>query len=482
MPRRLRVVLHVALFCASMFGFSVLPGTANPDGRGDFVASVEMIALNDVDVWPEPGYAQPALERLESGASIKALDHHRGGKWLEIAYNGKRGYIMARPGDFRIIHKKTNTGSREPSGPKNSLEIVEDQAEKIADEIKKSMDKVDEFNMRETSIIDYLNRTDRDIYFLRGKVEGIKSELSNLKKKIVLERKTFEILKQKLDISEKYATARLVALYKFNCLGSLRMMASSESLNEFFQQKMAIQRLLANDERAMENFVRDKKRVLKALDQFNGQKKKKRDLEYSLSNEIVEILHSKGRKTSLLEKIRMEKAYHIASVKSLNMAATDLSAKIKSFKLNKRKAASEEGAEKMGFTAHKGLLEMPVKGKIINRFGLYKSTEFNIENFRRGIDIKSDMGEPIHAVFQGRVLYSKWFKGYGNIIIIDHGAGYYTLYAHLEKLHKKKGDGVRTGEVIATVGDSGSIVGAALYFEVRHHGKPIDPMQWIKRG
>ena len=472
--------VRVVLLCAAISGFAVFAEAASPGG-GALHSSVEMVILNGVDVWPEPGWDKPSLERLEIGAKIKAI-HHPGGKWIEINYNGKTGYIIAKPGDLSVIRQKAKTRGDEAPDQKNSRKTVEDQAEKIADEIKKSMDKVDEFTLRETSVIDYLNGIDRDIYFLRGKVRGIKSELSSLKPKIARQRESLEILKQKLTISERYAKARLVALYKFNCLGSLRMMASAESLNEFFQQKMALQRFLANDQRAMEVFVRDKNRVLKALKRFNSQKKKKRDLEYSLSNEIVEMLNVKGRKASLLEKIRMEKAYHLASIKSLNRAATDLSAKIESIKSDEKEAARKADADKMGFTDHKGLLEMPVKGKIINQFGLYKSTEFNIENFRRGIDIKSDMGEPIHAVFQGRVLYSRWFKGYGNIIIIDHGKGYYTLYAHLEKLHKKKGDDVSTGEVIATVGDSGSIVGAALYFEVRHHGKPIDPMQWIKRG
>jgi septal ring factor EnvC (AmiA/AmiB activator) len=134
------------------------------------------------------------------------------------------------------------------------------------------------------------------------------------------------------------------------------------------------------------------------------------------------------------------------------------------------------------FIAFKGLLNMPVKGKIITRFGPHKNNKFNVVNFRSGIDIKSDRGEPIRAVSFGRVLYAGWFKGYGNMIIIDHGDNYYTIYAHAEELFKSKGDAVETDEVIATVGDSGSMIGPSLYFEVRHHGKPVDPLKWIEKG
>ncbi len=134
------------------------------------------------------------------------------------------------------------------------------------------------------------------------------------------------------------------------------------------------------------------------------------------------------------------------------------------------------------FTDLKGLLIMPVNGKIIEFFGPYTNTEFNLVNFRSGINISAERGEPIRAVYKGKTLYASWFKGYGNMIIIDHGDHYYTLYAHAEELFKKKGDPVEAGEVIATVGDTGSMAKPGLHFEVRYHGKPIDPAPWINQG
>lgn len=125
---------------------------------------------------------------------------------------------------------------------------------------------------------------------------------------------------------------------------------------------------------------------------------------------------------------------------------------------------------------------MPVKGKIISFFGPFKNKKFNVINFQSGIKIKSDRGEPIRAVSDGHVLYASWFKGYGNMIIIDHGDSYYTVYAHAEELFTTKGTRVETGQVVATVGDSGSMIGPNLHFEIRHHGKPIDPLKWIKKG
>ena len=137
-------------------------------------------------------------------------------------------------------------------------------------------------------------------------------------------------------------------------------------------------------------------------------------------------------------------------------------------------------ATQQAFNQLKGLLNLPVSGKIVSSYGHYRNVEFNVMNCRSGVLIRADRGEPIHAVANGTTLFADWFKGYGNMLIIDHGHSYCTLYAHMEELFKKKGDTVESGEVIATVGDSGTLSGPGLYFEVRHHGKPEDPLQWLK--
>jgi septal ring factor EnvC (AmiA/AmiB activator) len=79
------------------------------------------------------------------------------------------------------------------------------------------------------------------------------------------------------------------------------------------------------------------------------------------------------------------------------------------------------------------------------------------------------------------VIYADWFKGYSNMVIIDHGQHYYTLSAQLDEILKKTGDTVFAGEVIGTVGDTGTLTGPGLYFEIRHHGKPLDPVVWFKK-
>jgi murein DD-endopeptidase MepM/ murein hydrolase activator NlpD len=114
-------------------------------------------------------------------------------------------------------------------------------------------------------------------------------------------------------------------------------------------------------------------------------------------------------------------------------------------------------------------------------FGEQVHPRFGTRTFRNGIDIEAGEGSEILAVYAGQVVYTGWFKGYGNLIILDHGNEYYTLYAHAAEIRVKEGDQVRQGQMIGTVGDTGSLAGSRLYFEVRSQGRPQDPAGWLEQ-
>ena len=128
-----------------------------------------------------------------------------------------------------------------------------------------------------------------------------------------------------------------------------------------------------------------------------------------------------------------------------------------------------------GFFQAKGSLPWPVKGKPIAFFG-DKRADSGIA--WEGITLAASMGEPIKAVFSGRVVFSDWFQGQGLLLIIDHGQGYLSLYSHNQSLLKNTGAMVVGGETIATAGNSGGQPQSGLYFEIRHKGEPQNPEHW----
>jgi murein DD-endopeptidase MepM/ murein hydrolase activator NlpD len=135
----------------------------------------------------------------------------------------------------------------------------------------------------------------------------------------------------------------------------------------------------------------------------------------------------------------------------------------------------------VGFGELRGRLPWPTDGRVISAFGPQVHPRFGTKTFRNGVDIEAAGGTDVAAVYAGHVVYTGWFKGYGNLIILDHGNEYYTLYAHVAEILVKEGDDVRPAQRIGTVGDTGSLAGPRLYFEVRYQGKPQDPEHWLRQ-
>ncbi len=141
-------------------------------------------------------------------------------------------------------------------------------------------------------------------------------------------------------------------------------------------------------------------------------------------------------------------------------------------------AVPEAGADGSSAFSHlKGLLHLPVKGELMNRFGALR--EEGGPSWK-GVFIRAVAGAEVRAVATGRVVFADWLRGFGNLIILDHGQGYMSLYSNNESLYKQAGDAVKTGDAVASVGNSGGQAEPGVYFELRFKSRPINPMDWVK--
>jgi murein hydrolase activator len=128
------------------------------------------------------------------------------------------------------------------------------------------------------------------------------------------------------------------------------------------------------------------------------------------------------------------------------------------------------------FDALKGRLKLPVRGELINRYGTPREESGSTW---KGLFIRAADGDMVHAVADGRVVYADWLRGFGNLLILDHGKGYMSLYANNDGLLRQVGEKVRSGDPLASVGNAGVQPDSGLYFELRRDGKPFDPMRWV---
>ena len=139
---------------------------------------------------------------------------------------------------------------------------------------------------------------------------------------------------------------------------------------------------------------------------------------------------------------------------------------------------ADASAASKAFASLKGRLRLPVKGELMNRYGSPREdggTKWS------GLFIRTGTGELVRAVADGRVVYADWLRGFGNLLILDHGSGYMSLYGYNEGLLRQVGERVSGGDPVTQVGASGGAEESGLYFELRHDGRPFDPMRWVAR-
>jgi len=419
----------------------------------------------DLDLRLNPRAQSPITASLKKGCQVTVVS--REGQWLKVVCDGQTGFT---PNSARLIRLLSENAQDVPQKRKTIDQDIENLTRKVRD-----------YSEAEKSVIADLNQTARRLNDLSLQMAQYQTELAAIEKKISGIQEESVALAQKIQALEKDVSLRLIALYKLYRLGQLNILGSARSIHGFIQRKTAFQYILADDQRLMQALSDSRNQMESLIRDLALQKDEKARIQKELQIQEGTLKTENAQREQMLSKIQNHKKLALAAIDALKEAAEELDRKIEDFAAEPA-APLEKYAPDEDFTKLKGLLNMPVKGIIAGAFGHYLNPRFNVENFRSGIEIKAEKGEPVRAVCKGRVVYAQWFQNYGNMIIIDHGKGYYTVYAYAEELFKARGDPVETGEVIATVGDTGSMAGCALYFEIRRNGKPVNPAEWIKKS
>ena len=337
-------------------------------------------------------------------------------------------------------------------------------------------------------ILRNLEQKESDLGRLSRDLHGVESSLGRTGREI--QKVTEEANRKRTEIER-----RLASLYKAGELGALRMFFSAESFPQLAENIRYMRSILENDKRIFVEYNQkiDQLKSLKADLERDALKKER--IMTGIEQKKREIEEEKGKKAAYLGKVRQDRKSYEASLKELQANASRLQAMITRLNaLSRRKLTSRHekpGARlkplaelppvpDRGFASQKGRLSFPVRGEIIESYGKHKHPEFNSFTFSKGLSMSASSGSEIKAIYEGTVIFADYFKGFGNMIIVDHGGGYFSLYAHASRLAKKVGVEVARHETIGEVGDVDSSKGSMLYFEIRNQGKPVDPAGWVR--
>ena len=347
--------------------------------------------------------------------------------------------------------------------------------------IQEEKQRVKAIHKKESSVISQLNKMDRNLSKKEKELKVLNRKLEGVVQKVRKTNEELQLVTQSVEAQEAFLEKRLVALYKFGETGMPQIFFSSNSYGEFLNSRRYLASILGQDRELVEDF-RKRQTVLGSYrEQLKEDERELQALKEKAEQKQAEIRKDRLQKSRLLDSVRGEKRIHLAAIKELETASAQLQTLLNRLEREIREKAKAEvfiPAGK-GFGTFRGKLAFPVEGRILSTFGKNENPKFNTFTVQKGIEIEAAIGAEIRAVYDGRVLYSDWFKGYGKILIIDHGEGYYTLSGHASALLKNVGEEVRGGEGVALVGDTGSLKGSCLYFEIRQRGKPLDPLEWL---
>src|SRR6266436_1451939 len=379
---------------------------------------------------------------------------------------------------------------KKDSGDLNDKERALQQTQK---RLKEERAKAAEARKREAGILSDLEAIDRrlndkrkQVALLDGRIRRTQAEMSDLQQDIAR-------LESRRAGQEDAMAQRLRAMYRLQVQGgALPVLLSGDDPVAQAVRLRHLTTLATVDARMIQEYRVTSEGLADRKNRLEARRGEMSVLRTEAEGERADADREAAKRRVILARVRDERAYHDRMVGELGEATRRLEAFIRDLQEKRRvakvpppsskppKAAPGESTPGVGLGTMRGRLEWPAAGRVVEEYGTRVNPRFGTKTFRNGIDIDAVEGSNVHAVYPGHVLYTGWFRGYGNLIIVDHGSEYYTLYAHVADMKVAEGDDVRQGQVIGTVGDTGSLQGPRLYFEVRYQGRPQDPAQWLR--
>ena len=362
--------------------------------------------------------------------------------------------------------------------PQEDISEYEKRLAKIFGQIKDLQQRIRQEEEKESTALTRLDRIGLKKRLIRKEISLTNIQLEKTNQELRSIRQRIPPLKSKLEKEQQSIEKILVTVYKFGKFNFLEFMLQSKDIKTLLAESKNLTLLAQYQDTIISGY-------LNTLNQLRSAEEKQKRKTQELSQLIQtarqkrrELEEEERKNKNLIREIEKNKRAHTQTIEELKERAEQLEMLMK-------KLVKEGMVFPFPFIPlyeKKGQLPWPIGGEIITRFGRQRHPEFKTLTVNNGIEISPQSREVIiKSIHAGKVVYADYFKGYGNLIIIDHGMTYYSLYGHCEEFLIEKGDLIQVEQPIAVVGDFGSLKGISLYFEIRFKRKPLNPLQWLKR-
>ncbi len=370
------------------------------------------------------------------------------------------------------------------------IEYRSDELNKIRKEIREYQQELRTVESEEKSLLTRLHETEKKISLTEKLITQLQRERQQKERQIRETEQSISTLEMKLKALKAEFAARLVYVYKKGDYNDLELLLTSQSLNQAIYRHKYL-RILADIEKQL---AFDIKHNISEVDRKKQQRLKELEEKRQIIDEQIKYQRSLAqqnkKRNQQIAAAKRNKNYLATQIKEKQAAAKQLSQLIAN--LEEEKAAREKELARQRalsgirgknlFPKNKGHLNWPVSGEIVSKFGTHKHPTLKTITENSGIDIKASRGTPVRVVFDGVITTITYIRGFGNTIIVDHGSGYYTVYTHVNNVRVYENQYVSTRTVLAEVGDSGSLSGTLLHFEIWNKRNKLNPEEWLTRA
>jgi septal ring factor EnvC (AmiA/AmiB activator) len=363
-----------------------------------------------------------------------------------------------------------------------SIKGKEGELQRLRREIREQREKITDIEEQERDVSEYIRKLENEEKLMKRLLTGLSDKESMLEQQVGQLRADLETSEIVYSHRLEVFTGRLREIYKDGPRHAWQELLMAEDFPDLLQRYKFLS-LIAERDAGLISDVRERKSRIETQ-------------EAELTELLQEVSSSRTEKESELKKLDENGAKRRQTLADLGTSKQQHQKRASELEVRERKmqdlieelekarlAESQDGGDygEGDFASLQGRLPRPVDGNVTREFGRFKHPEYGTVTFNTGIDISTRTGEPVRAVARGRVEYAGDLPGYGNCIILNHGGGYYTLYAHASAVFVSQASQVEKGSVIAEAGSTASGSGGTIHFEVRKAKKALDPGDWLAR-
>jgi septal ring factor EnvC (AmiA/AmiB activator) len=373
------------------------------------------------------------------------------------------------------------------------LEAQRQRLEQIQQEIKNKRAEAARLGEREESVIRELRQVERELGVTEQLVATLGNEIESRGQQIEEVSRSLARAHDELALKRQVLARRLRAIYKLGRFGVIEILFRSDSFADALSRYKYLRLIAEQDGRLLDRITRLEVGIKENLVALGRAREELDHARAARMRHAEELSATEGDRQRMLAVVKGRRSEQLRAAQALEEETGRIQQLL--VVLERRRAEREAEAARAAtaagrrapdpaastLTADVGALAWPVEGEIIARFGRAVHPVYKTEVVNNGIDIRAPRGTPVRTVGAGEVAYVDWNGGYGLMVIVDHDGGYYSLYAHLDRADVTVGQQVGQRQVVGAVGETGSLVGAQLHFEIREGGRAIDPIAWLQK-